>query len=205
MITDVLRSVLKTQGLTQQEAAQKLGISQGALNLYLSGKRQLKTSFLQHFCDVFQLDIASLFPPAPLPLHTVSVIGFIQAGAFQPSVQWDKTAQYTLDIPQTGKEGLFALEVRGESMNQVYPAGTQVICQKIEAFNEPLTAGKRVICQRTLPDGSVEATVKAYMPQADGVYLMPLSTDKAFVPIKLSADMGQVKILAVVIGSYHPE
>ena len=205
MLTHNLGEILKKSGLTQAEAAQKLGITQGALSLYLNGKRQIRMSFLDHFCQVFGVTPAQCLG-AQNPTQGVRVLGFVQAGCFQEAWQQESADPLSLPAHITGAySNTFALEVRGDSMNKVYPDGAFVICVPIGDYPKKLASGVRVVCQRQTPDGLVEATLKEYQETKTGVFLIPLSTNPHFKPINLAQEAGTISICAVVIGCYQSE
>lgn len=60
-ILDNMQKIIKEKGLTQDEAADLLGISQTTLNLTLNGKRNLKVQFLESFAQTFHIPITDLF------------------------------------------------------------------------------------------------------------------------------------------------
>lgn len=60
-ILDNMQKIIKEKGLTQDEAADLLGISQTTLNLTLNGKRNLKVQFLESFAQTFHIPITELF------------------------------------------------------------------------------------------------------------------------------------------------
>ena len=205
MLRHNLGEILKKAGLTQAEAAQKLGITQGALSLYLSGKRQIRMSFLDHFCKVFGVTPADCLGGQSYP-QAIKVLGFVQAGCFQEAWQEEIADPLSLPVHITGAySNMFALEVRGDSMNKVYPEGAFVVCVPMKDYPKKLTSGMRVVCQRQTPDGLVEATLKEYQETKTGVFLIPLSTNPHFKPINLAQEAGTTSISAVVIGCYQAE
>ena len=141
-------------------------------------------------------------------LDTISVIGTVEAGVWREAALWEGGANmYDISIPPNLAVGAakFALEVRGQSMNRVYPEGTILICIKsIEAGREP-KENERVVVERT-KNGFVEATVKQWR----GGRLWPESSDPdhqeplEVTPVsELSHE--EVRIIGYVIGSYRPE
>lgn len=98
-----------------------------------------------------------------------------------------------------------ALEVRGPSMNRVYPHSTIVICVAyIDLGREPVH-GERVVVQRRRGD-VVEASVKEYRRDGDGTpRLWPLSTHPEHqAPIR-AADGDEVLITHKVISAQIDE
>lgn len=103
----------------------------------------------------------------------------------------------------------FGLRVVGDSMNEVYPAGSVLECLMFDGDCE-VEAGRRVVVQRTRLDGTMETTVKELVRDPDGVeWLLPRSTNPSFLPFRAdqpdSLDIARVEVIAVVVGSYRPE
>ena len=141
-------------------------------------------------------------------LDTISVIGTVEAGAWREAALFEGGANmYDISIPPNLAVGVkkFALEVRGQSMNKVYPEGTILICIKaIEAGREP-KENERVIVERTR-NGFVEVTVKQWREAK----LWPESTDPAHQePLEIASvselSHEEVRVIGYVIGSYRPE
>lgn len=154
----------------------------------------------------------------PVPLSQIFIIGAVQAGVFREALEWPEE-----DWKQAPVSALnawrhlpqFGLDVRGPSMNRIYPDGSTVICVKwFDAGLElPQAVGKRVVVLRREPGGGVEATVKELHQDEFGAYwLWPKSTDPNYqTPLKVrslvgkSEDSDDVRIVALVIGSFIPE
>ncbi|MDO4729116.1 MAG: helix-turn-helix transcriptional regulator [Bacteroidota bacterium] len=63
-----IKDVLKEKGLTQTELAQKLGVSQVALNKAINGNPTIET--LQKIADVLDVDIRDLLEPTKTSTQT---------------------------------------------------------------------------------------------------------------------------------------
>lgn len=162
----------------------------------------------------------------PIPIEAVYVKGFVQAGAWQEALEWpaiDWKAVYApSDSRYPGMER-FALEVRGTSMDRVYPEGSVVIAIKLADLGREPQSGEHVIVLcRAESSGSMEATIKKYQVDSAGRHILwPESNDPFHqTPVVLN-DIAQTRagdgldadhaccldleIYAVVIGSYRPE
>lgn len=155
----------------------------------------------------------------PVPLGQVMTIGAVQAGVFREALEWPEedwkpapVSAYSpwQHLPQ------FGLDVRGPSMNRIYPDGSTIICVKwFDAGLELQQAiGKRVVVLRRQPKGSdVEATVKELGVDDRGEFwLWPKSFDPNYqTPWKVKSlvqrgsDNDDIRIAALVIGSFIPE
>jgi len=146
-------------------------------------------------------------PPAAdrglLPLaRQVPVRGVVQAGAWAEVLIDDEPLDWiAFEAPEYARAQLFALDVRGPSMNRVYPDGCRVICAV------PAEAGIRdqdYVVVRRRRGSLVETTLKQLVVEKDGsLSLYPRSTDPAHqAPMRLDtardADDG-AEIVGVVI------
>lgn len=155
----------------------------------------------------------------PVPLGQVMVVGAVQAGVFREALQWPeedwKSAPVSAlnawkHLPQ------FGLDVRGPSMNRIYPEGSTVICVNWweAGLENGQLSGKRVVVLRRDPKGGgFEATVKEIHIDESGVFwLWPKSTDPNYqTPWRVeslapkSDDNDDIRIAALVIGAFVPE
>lgn len=128
------------------------------------------------------VQVASASPAEPvpataLPSRPLSVVAAVQAGAWRPTEEWGELL-YTVTVPvppQWAAYDLIGVEVRGPSMDRLYPPGTVLICVSYLDLQREPRHGERVIVQR-YRGAEVEATVKEYRRDADGVIrLWPLS------------------------------
>jgi repressor LexA len=129
-----------------------------------------------------------------LKFETIYVLGSVQAGNWKQAVEWPSDEWIPLSIPmdprhQNAKR--FALQVRGKSMDLLYPSGTILICARYNDINVHPTTGDKVIClRRDKETDGYEATVKEYQATDDGrVILWPRSSQPEFqFPIVLTEE-----------------
>src|SRR5262249_24797310 len=146
------------------------------------------------------------------PLPAIQVIGHVQAGDWRKAMQWAEGDQYGLHLPLEPRYagGAFGLEVRGRSMDLIYPEGSLAICVPYSHLGRDPRLNDRVVCVRHGAKGLVEATIKLFDIDSDGrPWLLPRSSDPGLQqPISLSGNSAgaeQIEIIAKVIGSYRPE
>ncbi|WP_419797272.1 MAG: helix-turn-helix domain-containing protein [Terasakiella sp.] len=159
----------------------------------------------------------SSFEHAPLPL--IPVIGSVQAGVFQPALQEDGDWE-RIPFPTPGgykPEDFYILKVRGDSMDQVYPEGYNLVCVKLMAYHGALTHGKRVIVhRRDQYSDQFEATVKELFHDTENKrwLLMPRSHNPQYRPISIPNGNGDeldfagsddLNISGVVYTGFMPE
>jgi len=141
---------------------------------------------------------------APAKLSQTKVVGVVQAGNWSEVMEWPPEDQYPLMIPANpyAETDLFALEVRGNSTNLVYPDGSIVVCVTLPALGREPKDEELVVCQRTDVHGLWEATCKRIRTAADGVrWLWPESDDPLHQePISMASENGEeVSLRGVVI------
>ena len=207
-----LNKLLQENNMTQTMLGNLVGLSNGAISMLLKEERKPSYESLEKICKVLHTTPNYLMNDE-LETDTIPVIGYVQAGLWQEARQWEvsdfKPIYMPVDEKYKGKR-IYALEVRGNSMNLLYPSGSCVICISIEDYVEiagTIESGKRVVVQRENPlDGTIEATVKEYNKTKAGDFLIPRSTDPSFLPIRTDdGSAGEVKITGVVIGSFRNE
>lgn len=159
-------------------------------------------------------------------VETVYVKGKVQAGLWQEALEWpvnDWIPVYIPADPRFPDVGRFGLEVCGPSMNKIYPEGSIIIAVTLDDLGRWPKSGERVVIQRRAKHSSdMEATVKKYEQTDEGKHILwPESYDPLYqMPIILN-DMAEkmvcdniheentlcddIKIVAVVVGSYRPE
>lgn len=207
-----LPQLRKQKGLTQAALAEIIGVEQPTIQRWETGKREPELS--QIFALATALDVepgALLDPTVAAPIGPrLYVKGEVAAGVWKeayelPPSEW-QSFNGRADI--TAKlEHRFGLRVIGDSMNEIYPAGTIVECVSVFGTAEP-RPGKRVIVIRTNLDGDTEATVKELVEQDGDLWLVPRSYNPTHLPIRLGDEepgIVETRIAAVVVASVRPE
>lgn len=115
MLKDKIREIIEKKGIPQEEAADLLGISQGALNHYLTGRRQIKTSFIELFCLKFNISLSDLYDNTNQPKEKYKQE--ILSDIFVTVERWLQTNQYELE-PEDKVNLVFALYDRVENIPQ---------------------------------------------------------------------------------------
>lgn len=154
---------------------------------YLYTKRPDPEYFARHGVEWKGPSPSSTVVPLPgLAFRRVEVIGAVQAGVFTEAMEWDYDRRYFVSFPEN--DGYdpdlprYGLEVKGESMNKTFPAGSVVCVINFYDLNRPPETGDYVVIQRraTCVPGA-EATVKALQIMDDGSWrLWPQSTEPEF-------------------------
>jgi SOS-response transcriptional repressor LexA len=158
-------------------------------------------------------------PSAPLSVVTlvssfspVRVVGAVQAGAWLEALQWDEEQTYLVSIPippAYAPYPIFGLEVRGPSMNELYPHKSVVFCVRFLDLQREPRSGERVVVYRR-SDDLMESTLKEFIVDDKGVkWLRPRSTSPEFQKSwrvhESAREEQEFEVHALVIGSYRPE
>ena len=139
----------------------------------------------------------------------VEVQGTVQAGAWQD-------ATHRPDLPPVlvpriiGAKTLFALQVRGESMNKIVREGDILVCQPLYEYVGEFENEMLVIVERRFHD-QIEATVKELEIRDGEFWLWPRSDNPEFqAPIKVPPpelwgddESAEIRVTAVVLRSMH--
>lgn len=208
---EVIKKRRMELGLSQAKLGEKVGYTQQAIQLIENGKRKLDEDNIITFAKALGIspaDILSEFSQ-PSPVRTIFKVGYVQAGKFNEACQLPENEWEAIPYPINDnykKANIFALGVKGDSMNLIFPPErTTLICcplaDWLEANQDADIEGRYIIAYRRTPDGLCEATVKKYTKiDASTIILVAESTNPEIKPIVLHPDSNEYEIAAVVIG-----
>jgi SOS-response transcriptional repressor LexA len=205
----LLRDARKERGLTLQFVARQLDISASQISRRETGftpLEKISVEALKAHAELLGLDFWRLFEISDTKKGIV-VMGAVQAGNFVEAVEWPEEKQYLVNTPKMAEyQGMehLALEVRGDSMNEVYPPNSVVICVRVVDLEREIRDGERVVVL-SHQGALTEATVKELRTDAEGArWLWPRSTSPAHQsPVRV--DSHDLEVMALVVGSYRPE
>ena len=206
-----IKEIRLQKNMTTNDVAERAGTTFQQVSRLERGERSLDTEWMEKISKALSVQPVELLPLEwqPKGINTINVVGHVQAGLWQEAAQWDPCDFYQIATPnyqEYKKKHLYGLEVKGESMNQVFPNGTCVVCVPIDEWDETIENGKYVIVERKNPkNSSIEATVKKYIKNESGIYLVPQSSDPSFSSIKVDETTGESAITGVVVGSFRKE
>lgn len=240
-LLDVISGILKEKGLSERKALLNADISIDFIrdmrrngNMPKSDKLiKLAKSLgvpIEIFLEAIEKDIPRRSESREVTLipgliTTVYIRGEVQAGRWRTALEWPRQDWIPLAIPVPEKYKNFpwyALYVRGDSMNLVFPEGTVVIIVNFSDLGKKPENGDCVVAIRrdSLTD-TFEATVKVVQIRKDRrVFLWPRSDNPEFTkPIILpkmtqkyqnngldgdSSATPDLLIQGLVIGSFRP-
>ena len=192
-------------GLNQDSIAEELRVSQATISRWLSGsdpRGQNRDNLIKLATKHGVLDGAEQLVMQDRDFREVRIASYVEAGKPKESLEWPDDQHRVVYVPDLGGlEGarLFGAEVKGPSMNKVYPEGTFIVFTDNEELQEAYVPGKNYVFERTLIDGELEYTVKTYYEdQQGGQWLLPQSDDPLFQqPVSVS-DMREGEYLKIV-------
>lgn len=204
---------------TAKQAAEAMGVPYPTYSQHENGSRGIPAKRAKRYAQFFRVapewllygDGSKAAQPLDMPPagRRVRVHGTVQAGAWSEmmideSPDEDEEFIY-FENPAYARASLYALHVRGPSMNRYYPDGSTVVV--IPTVESGVMEGDHVVVRRRR-GGLVETTIKEVVVEKDrSLSLWPRSTDPAFqIPLRLEqardADEG-AEIIGVVVAKYE--
>ncbi len=163
--TDLLRATRRNKKLTQDEVAQKIGVSRTSYLKYEKGTHEPDFDTLEKIADFFGLKIEELLGAKESRTKTkIPILGSVQAG--MPTEAYEMIEGYEeIDESLAGGGTYVALRIKGESMSPKILPGDIVIVR----LQADVESGEVAVV--FVDDG--EATVKKVVKHSDGVSLIP--------------------------------
>lgn len=221
---DRLRALIQRAGLTMRQLSKRAGYSFGSgVQRHVESKAQhLPLEVAARLADAMAglgspplshqeimrvltgRDIQTSAPVRTRSSTQIPVIGVVEAGSWRPTLEIDDKPLVPWVAPPAFRTySVVAFELRGHSMDRVYPHGSIILAVTyVELGREP-RPGERVIVQRYAHD-EVEATCKQLRVGSTGqLELWPESTRPEHqAPLVLPAVAGErVSITHRVIGA----
>ena len=200
-LSDMLSYLRKRTGLSQQELADKLGLTRSAIGMYETGKREPDLETLEVFADFYNVDMNTLtgrssapLPPnvTPLePMQKIPLVGQIACGV--PILAEENITDY-VDLPAHIRAD-FALTCKGDSMvgAGIRDGDVVYIRQQEEVENGQIAA---------VMVGDEEATLKRFYAEHGVVQLVaenPAIQPKVFIGRAIS----QIRVIGLAVAYTH--
>lgn len=120
-----LKELRRVAKLTQEDMAERMGISVSLYNGLETGKRRMNADYIQSAADIFAIPPSELIEDEPVP---VAVAGRVGAGASVPLVDAYEKGDGLFHVnapPQLRRlaRSVVAVEVEGDSMMPMYQPG----------------------------------------------------------------------------------
>lgn len=203
-IADRIRDLRHAHGLSQQELADKIGVSKSSINMYERGDRIPRSNVQEALADYFNVDLDYLtgrserttrlvgsaevpagFEPLPV-MMAVPLVGDIACGT---PITAEQNIEARIGVPATWHAD-FALTCHGDSMSPRYLDG-DVVC--IHA--QPEVENGQIAAVRI----GDEATLKRFYQDGDTVTLVPINP--AYPPLVYRGpELNDMQIEGRVVG-----
>jgi transcriptional regulator with XRE-family HTH domain len=179
------------------------GVEASQINKLEKGQRELTHTWMLRLGAALNVPPTALIEEGPAG-ERVTVRGALQAGHWTDRPQWPEDDWYSVqipDLPEWRNVPKEASEVRGPSMNLVYPEGSIVIWTPFSARPFKLKPEQRIVVRRER-DGEYEITLKEYWVDGrDREWLRP-RTDEPEMMEMLPISGGpndRIEVLGLVI------
>lgn len=207
-----LREALSESLLNMKEVSLRAGLNPGYLSSLLRRKESPTVANMLKIARALNVSpswlIGAPVAQAVAPVSGIPIVGSVAAGDWREAVQMPEDEWDYISVP--ADSGAFGLRVEGDSMDEVYPSGSILICEPLDAYGGEVVEGDHVIVERWRA-GEVEATCKEIGKDLAGrIWLRPRSKNPEYAPIRLPAPNSAdaygttIRITAIVVGSYQP-
>lgn len=170
-------------GMTQVEFAKAIPVPQSTVSKWELAKQKPKGEHMLAMAKLAGKEINELFGLGEGPQQfgrRVQVVGALAAGDWREALEWPHDDRYDVTAPLPPKYDsvpVQAFEVRGDSMNKMYPDGSIVYVAPIHSMPDSPRSGDIVAVMRRDDVGLIEATLKEYVIDGEGKkWLVPRST-----------------------------
>jgi SOS-response transcriptional repressor LexA len=184
-----------------------------SLAIKLAGFLRMPLSEVCHLAGIEDPGSSDLAHTTVLPLNGIirfPIIGKVEANTWRPDVKYDSEDPKYIEIPNDNiYPGIkkFGLDVVGESMNEIFPHGCEVLC--IDIFDLPeghaspeALDGKYVVVRRTNELSLVETTLKKYVLKDGSAELWPESNHPDFqepIELNFNGEEDHIQVEALVL------
>ena len=209
MVHNKLKEMRERAGLTQQQLAEKVGVTQQTIWYYENGRREMKSGVLVELSNALECTVSDLLglnevkgvvQQVRSPSHPMPVVGRIAAGTPREAIyQTGETHEAPESLWEAHPDG-FWLEVSGNSMNRLFPEGTLVL---VDPDEEVRNGDVGVV----FVNGD-DATLKRVYVDGESVRLHPESHDPEYqdrVIDREDPDAPEVRVLGRAVAYASPE
>lgn len=191
---EVVKKIMEAQDISQEQMAERLGVTQGAVGHWLNGKREPKLEMINKLLAVLGVPgLAIIVPETPeIPppstvappdrLYRYPVISWVSAGEWAEATEpYEPGAADEFEVTDYKAKGpAFWLKVRGDSMtSQVGQSVSEGMLILVDTGIEP-TPGKLIIAK--LPESN-EATFKKLIEDSGHYFLKALNPAYPLIPV----------------------
>ena len=209
-----IRQALKEQkGKSQKGLAEAMGINESQVSRMLQGARAIKVDEIPKIASylnvMLPVTVGDRLVREEISQRRIPILGEVAAGAWLEAPVMhplSEPGEYVPFVPAdiAADPGLFALRVRGTSINNIAPDGSLLICVRYSHSGRDLDHNELVIVERQDADGTFETTAKrARRGKQGAIELWPDSNDPRHqAPIVLTreaiGDSAEVRVIGRV-------
>ena len=183
----------KKLGLTQEELGNYVGVQKSAIAKYENGRiENLKRSTIEKLSELFGIlpsELLGISATNNVMSNTTNVIGVIPAGTPLEAIE-DIIGEIEYPSRFANKE-VFALQIKGDSMNKVLPDGCIGLFEKTSTLENGEIGAIMV--------NGDDATVKKFYRLTDSYVLEPLSFNPEQHPLIIKDGTDPVSVIGKLI------
>lgn len=202
-MVDWIAEALDKPGKSRTGLAKAMGIHPSGVTALMQGTRQLKLHEAQKAAAYLEVSLPSSLLPAvqELPISYVEITGEAAGGVWaEPGLRYRREVTSIPAEAGWPVDAIFALRVRGDSINRKAQDGDLVVCLDLTAAPRSPRPKDWVILERKR-GGLIETSVKLVREQDGQVILSSFSDDPSFCEtFSLTAvDGEELRIAAYVL------
>jgi SOS-response transcriptional repressor LexA len=199
-------------GIAQWELGKKIDVPQATVSKWEADKQQPDAANSKKLADLAGQTLEEWLGMPSLEISTggrrLAVIGAVEAGTWIEETEWSEEDRYELGVPLPARWAgvpVHGLEVRGDSMNLLYPNESIVWVVPLSYSPGSPKDGDIVVAVHRGQDGTYERTLKEFRRGPDGQkWLWPKSTSPEHqAPVSFSGKKtDEVVVVGCVISAY---
>jgi DNA-binding XRE family transcriptional regulator len=198
-----IRELAKQRAVTYADIAEAIDAHEQTIAKLANGLSRMNEDWQRKLAAYFNVPMAEIMePPAHSPiegLRAVAVSGRVGAGLNADAYNYPEDDQRNIYVPDDADYRsltLYAREIDGESMNQIYPHRSVVVMSRMTQRPGEILTGKRYHVRFTRADGAVEETIKTLVKDSTGRYwLQPESDSPEYAAFPLDPKPNEEVIL----------
>lgn len=190
IMRDRIAELMKERQIAGSRLSSEAGADRSFISDFIIGKKKtIRADTLARIARILNADVAYFFgeqdePKVKQRASGLTLHGFVEAGMWQEAdlvhQDWGEPSLLMPD-PRFPVDRQFVLGVRGDSMDEVAPPGSQVLAVDWPYAGRPLANGQIVVARRER-DQLCEFTLKEVQQTGDQITLCPRSSNPKHRP-----------------------